>query len=108
VATQSQNILWTPTCSGRSYSHSRIRRISIDRFYELATGRANAFKELCDAIRIATPRVIKFIKESEDQLASSSMTTNKAHESLVSRAETLGISELDTIFKDNFTGYSGF
>lgn len=108
VATQSQNILWTPTCSGTAYSHSRIRRISIDKFYELATGRSNAFKELCDAIRIATPQVIKFIKESENQLASSSMTTNKAHEALVSRAQALGISELETIFKDNFTGYNGF
>ncbi|MGL5867983.1 Eco47II family restriction endonuclease [Clostridium chrysemydis] len=108
VATQSQNILWTPTCSGRSYSNSRIRRISIDRFYELATGIPNSFKELCDAIRIATPQIIKHIKESENQTAASSMTTNNAHNELVSRAQLLGISELETIFKDNFTGYNGF
>ena len=108
VATQSQNILWAPTCSGTTYSHLRVRRISIDKFYELATGRANAFKELCDAIRIATPQIIKQIKESETQVAASSMTTNKAHKELVSRSQDLGISELDTIFKDNFNGYNGF
>ena len=108
VATQSQNILWTPTCSGRFYSHPRIRRISIDKFYELATGRPNAFKELCNAIRIATPQILKQIKESENQISSSSMTTNRAHNELISRAQTLGLSELDTIFKDNFTGYNGF
>ncbi|WP_162533893.1 Eco47II family restriction endonuclease [Clostridium baratii] len=108
VATQSQNILWTPTCSGIAYSHPRIRRISIDKFYELATGNPNAFKELCDAIRIATPQVINHIKESNNQLAASSMTTNNAHKELVLRAESLGISELDTIFRDNFNGYNGF
>lgn len=108
VATQSQNILWTPTCSGRFYSHSRIRRISIDKFYELATGKPNAFKELCDAIRIATPQIINRIKESENQISATSMTTNKAHKELVSRAQSLGINELDTIFKDNFNGYNGF
>lgn len=108
VAKQSQNILWTPTCSGRAYSHERIRRISIDKFYELITGRVNAFKELCDAIRIATPQVIQYIKEKEDQTAATSMTTNKAHNELVSRAKSINLSELDTIFKDNFTGYNGF
>lgn len=108
VATQSQNILWQPTCSGREYSHPRIRRISIDKFYELATGRTNAFKELCNAIQIATPEIIKQFKESENQLSATTMTTNKAYDQLVSRAKDLGITELETIMKDNFTGYNGF
>ncbi|MBU5316914.1 Eco47II family restriction endonuclease [Clostridium bornimense] len=108
VATHSQDILWTPTCSGRQYSHPRVRRISIDKFYEVATGRVNAFKELCDAIRIATPQIIKYIKEIENKEVTSSITTNKAYEELVSRSQSFGISELDTIFKDNLTRYNGF
>lgn len=107
VANQSQNILWSTTCSGTYYSHPRIRRISIDKFYELATGIPNAFKELCYAIRIVTPNVIKSTKESVGQEIAT-MTTNKAHEELVARAKHQGSTELDTIFKDNFTGYNGF
>ena len=107
VASQSQNILWSTTCSGTYYSHPRIRRISIDKFYELATGRPNAFKELCDAIRLATPKVIEYVKEHEGQDVAT-MTTNKAFEELVARAKCQGSTELDTIFKDNFTGYNGF
>ena len=107
VAKESQDILWTGTFNGVYYSHPRVRRISIDKFYELATGRANAFKELCDAIRIATPQVMNCIKETKKE-ATKSMTTNKAYEELVSKAKKKQLSELDVIFKDNFTGYNGF
>lgn len=107
VAKESQNILWSGKFNGKDYYHPRVRRISIDKFYELATGRTNAFKELCDAIRIATPQVINYIKEKEKETAKS-MTTNKAYKELVSKAEKKKISELDVIFKDNFTGYKGF
>lgn len=108
IATQSQNILWTPTCSGRAYSHPNVRRISIDKFYELATGKPNAFKELCDAIRIATPQIIRQINNAQAEIAVTTINTNKAYNQLVSKANSLGISELDTIFKDNFNGYNGF
>ncbi|MGL5641145.1 MAG: Eco47II family restriction endonuclease [Paraclostridium sp.] len=107
VANQSQNILWTPTCSGTPYSHPRVRRISIDKFYEIATCRQNAFKELCDAIRLVTPKVLAYAKNHDSRNANA-MTTNKAYEELVARASYLGTTELDTIFKDNFTGYNGF
>lgn len=107
VAKQSQNILWKPICSGHKYSHPRIRRISIDKFYELATGKPNAFKELCDAIRIATPKIIKSIEENQNN-KTNVMTTNKAYETLVEKSNNSDISELDIIFKDNFTNYNGF
>ena len=107
VASQSQDILWTPTCSGKSYSHDRVRRISIDKFYELATGRKDAFKELCDAIRIATPHVINKFKESNGENISV-MTTNKAYKDLLHKSQVQNIDVLDVIFKDNLTGYNGF
>lgn len=107
VASQSQDILWTPTCSGKNFSHKRVRRISIDKFYELATGRQNAFKELCDAIRIVTPRVINKHKEINNQEISS-MTTNKAYKELIDKSQSQRIDVIDIIFKDNFTNYNGF
>lgn len=107
VAMQSQNNLWQPTCSGKSYSHPRIRKISIDKFYELATGRPNAFKELCDAIQIATPYVLEQIKSQTTQ-SISSMSTSTAYNELISDADAQGISPIEKIFKDNFNGYNGF
>lgn len=107
IAKESQNILWEGTYNGTYYSHPRVRRISIDKFYELATGRSNAFKELCDAILIATPQVMNYIKQNKTH-ETKSMTTSKAYQDLVARAESKNTSELDVIFKDNFTGYNGF
>lgn len=102
VAKESQCIPWKPTCSGKTYEHDRVKRISIDKFYELATGQANAFKELCCAIINETPKIV--LKKA----GVGSTTTNEAFKELTTRAKELGITEIDTIFKDNFNGYNGF
>lgn len=47
IAKRSQNIKWTTTVDGKSYSHDRIRRISIDKFYEIVFGDNEAFFNLC-------------------------------------------------------------
>jgi hypothetical protein len=50
IANRSQNIKWTVSVDGRSFSHERIRRISIDKFYELVFNDATAFMRLCKAL----------------------------------------------------------
>ena len=50
IAKKSQNIKWTATVDGKSYSHDRIRRISIDKFYEIVFGDNEAFFKLCCAL----------------------------------------------------------
>jgi len=68
IAKNSQNIAWGVSLDGVPTSHDRIRRISIDQFYELVTGDVNAFKKLCDKL----PEVIDDIlidSESVDVLS---------------------------------------
>ncbi|MGI6545546.1 MAG: Eco47II family restriction endonuclease [Fastidiosipilaceae bacterium] len=62
IAKQSQNIVWSTTLDGTKVSHTRIRRVSIDKFYELVTGEADAFLQICRAL----PSVVKEVLESQD------------------------------------------
>ena len=50
IARKSQNIKWTTTVDGRQYSHDRIRRVSIDKFYNIVFGDEFAFMKLCRAL----------------------------------------------------------
>lgn len=62
IAKCSQNIVWNTSVDRQKVSHNRIRRVSIDKFYEVVTGDPDAFYKLC----IALPGVVKeVIEESE-------------------------------------------
>lgn len=62
IAKCSQNIVWNTSVDRQKVSHKRIRRVSIDKFYEVVTGDPDAFYKLC----IALPEVVKeVIEESE-------------------------------------------
>lgn len=47
IAKKSQNIKWSTTVDGKSVSHKRIRRVSLDKFYELVTGQEDALYQMC-------------------------------------------------------------
>ena len=54
IAKHSQDITWEVTINenGRKqkYSHKRIRRVSMDKFYEIVFGDKDAFFKLCKAL----------------------------------------------------------
>lgn len=65
IAKKSQNIKWSTTVDGKSVSHKKIRRVSLDRFYALVTGQEDAFYQMC----MALPKVIeKVIAEGGDDV----------------------------------------
>ena len=55
IAQRSQNIKWETTVDKSKVSHRLIRRVSIDKFYELVTGQSDAFYQVC----MALPETIK-------------------------------------------------
>lgn len=63
IAKHSQNIVWKLTINknGRKeqYSHERIRRVSMDKFYEIVFGDKNSFSKLCKALPIILDDVIE-------------------------------------------------
>ncbi|MFT7251551.1 MAG: hypothetical protein ACI9FW_001291 [Flavobacterium sp.] len=66
IASKSQNIPWVITLDGvKQSTNNNIRRVSIDKFYELVTGDKFAFKKLCEVIPKVIDDVIKEIKLSE-------------------------------------------
>jgi len=50
IAKKSQNVPWQVSIDGESHKHEFIRRVSMDRFYELVTGEKDAFKRLCEVL----------------------------------------------------------
>lgn len=50
IAKKSQNIKWNIKVDGNSRSHNKIRRVSIDKFYEIVFGQKDAFFKLCKVL----------------------------------------------------------
>ena len=55
IAKKSQNIKWSTTVDGKSVSHKKIRRVSLDQFYAFVTGQEDAFYKMC----MVLPKVIE-------------------------------------------------
>ena len=50
IAKHSQKKNWNVTVDGRHFSHDRIQRVSLDKFYEIVFGDKNAFFKLCKSL----------------------------------------------------------
>jgi len=96
IAKNSQNVPWRISLDGQPYEHENIRRVSIDKFYELVTGRADGFKRLCEIL----PLVL------DDVMAASEHTamTNTVFAEL----EALSPDLLKSLYLLAFEHYDGF
>ncbi len=95
IAKNSQNIKWKTTVDGTNVEHKCIRRVSIDRFYEMVTGQTDAFYQLC----LILPSIIeKAVLNSEVSVpqdtvyAELSGHTNHKHGSFIMAMLLLGFS----------------
>lgn len=59
IAKRSQNIVWEGSFKGVYLSDSRIRRVSIDKFYEIVFGDKYAFHKLCKALPTILDDVVR-------------------------------------------------
>ena len=59
IARRSQNIVWETVVDKQRISHRRIRRVSIDKFYEIVTGQPNAFFDICMALPYVVDDVLR-------------------------------------------------
>ncbi|HFQ61672.1 MAG TPA: Eco47II family restriction endonuclease, partial [Epsilonproteobacteria bacterium] len=50
---------WKISINGEQYVHENIRRVSMDKFYEIVTGHTTAFKELCEVLPTVLDDVIE-------------------------------------------------
>jgi len=59
IAKKSQDVEWSVSLDGISTAHESIRRVSIDKFYEIVTGEKEAFKQLVEVLPLVMDDVLK-------------------------------------------------
>jgi len=67
IAKQSQNIPWKISINSDQYVHDNIRRVSIDKFYEIVTGEKEAFKSLCEVLPLVLDDVLEEVEQETVQ-----------------------------------------
>lgn len=97
IAKKSQNIPWVVTLDGdRQPSNVKIRRVSIDKFYEIVTGDKNAFCNLCQIL----PTVIKDVVKS--------LKTRDKKNTVFEELNEISTDLLTSIYLLSFNSYEGF
>ena len=96
IARDSQNIAWNISLDGSPVSNERIRRVSMDKFYELVTGKRTAFKELCEQL----PKVIEDIVHD--------IALNAESNTVFTELEQISPNLLKSLYLLSFEKYEGF
>ncbi|WP_087066480.1 Eco47II family restriction endonuclease [Intestinibacillus massiliensis] len=106
IAQRSQNIVWQTTVDGNKVGHRLIRRVSIDKFYELVTGQKDAFHQMC----MVLPGVIQEVVDHTEGLAIPQDTVLEELKSIADSqrqtAEDLSIAM--AVYMLGFGTYAGF
>lgn len=106
IAQRSQNMKWETTVDKQKVGHKLIRRVSLDQFYTLVTGKDDAFHQMC----MVLPKVIQ---EVVDTMGDAVVPNDTVIEELSAIAEKQGIEPEDmsiamAVYILGFGGYSGF
>lgn len=102
LAKGSFNEKWFGEINGKEYSHSRVFKISGDKFYELLSGSETAFVDLYKALPIAIQDFL------ENQKKINTKTNDSALLEIESASYQSGRSIYDQITFENFGYYLGF
>lgn len=100
IAKHSQDIKWVASVDGRKLQHKRIRRVSMDKFYELVTGDPHAFYKMC----LVLPEVI----ESVIANAEITVPNDTVIPELRAIANEKQVSMAMAIYLLGFSSYQGF
>ena len=96
ISTKSKDEPWKVSIDGRPFQHNRIRRMSMDKFYELVFDDKTAFFRLCNAL----PDIIEDVVSDNNELA----WRNTVYEELMSFNPDV----LKSLYLLAFSTYEGF
>lgn len=96
IAKNSQNIAWNTSLDGETFSKERIRRVSIDKFYEIVTGERESFKNLVEVL----PKVM------DDVLIE--LTQNSIQNTVFEELSIIDENLLKSLYLLSFGRYEGF
>ncbi len=101
LANDSFDEQWFSIINGKEYSHSRVRKISGDRFYGKLTGQDDALFQLYNALKTAIPDYLETVS-AEDK------SPQSAFEEISAAGKQNDRRILDEITFDNYQYYLGF
>ncbi len=106
IAQRSQDIKWETTVDGTKVSHKRIRRVSMDVFYDLVTGEENAFYKMC----MVLPSVIENVVSSDSNNQVPHDTVIEELQDVADRAGARGdeLAIAIAVYMLGFSSYRGF
>jgi hypothetical protein len=96
ISKKSQDEPWKISLDEQNVKHPRIRRVSIDKFYETVTGDRTAFKKLCEILPTVMNDVLK------------NMKTEIIEETVFAELSKLDGNLIKTIYLLAFETYEGF
>jgi hypothetical protein len=94
--------LWSGEINGKEYSHSRVYKISGDRFYALLSGQNDAFLQLYRTLPVAIEDYLNSLEKNEIH------EENSALEEIIKETGSSNRSILDQITFENYSYYLGF
>lgn len=98
IAKKSQNIPWTITLDKtKQQPNEQLRRISIDKFYEIVTGEKTAFSMICEQLPITINKVI-----------SNNTKLKVEKDTVVEELKKINKNTLIALYKLAFDTYEGF
>ncbi len=98
IAPKSRDVIWKKVLrDGTSVSNEKIRRISIDKFYDIVTGKKDAFYRICKQIPLT---IDKLIKEDAIQTA--------AQDTVITELKRKNPDLLKALYLLAFETYNGF
>lgn len=106
IAKYSQNIKWETSVDGNKVSHKRIRRVSIDQFYNIVTGEEDAFYQMC----LKLPEIIESVVSESDKVCVPNDTVIDELRTIASTldAQTDELSMCLAMYFLGFESYIGF
>lgn len=89
---------WVISIDGiKQNSNERLRKISIDRFYEIVTGYKNSFRNLCDQLPKTIEKIIKLDSKFKVE-----------NDSVLDELKNIDEDYLTSLYKLAFSKYEGF
>lgn len=106
IAKKSQNIKWTTKVDGKNVQHRLIRRVSMDKFYEILTGEKDAFYKMC----MALPETINSVVNEEDGVSvpHDTVIQELRNVAMLHAEKTEELSMAMAIYMLGFNTYMGF
>ena len=101
LSKSSFNEKWSGEINGKEYSHSRVYKISGDKFYELLSGEENAFLNL---YKVLPEAISDYLKKQKDE----NIQSNSALEEISASSKESKRSILNEITFENYSYYLGF